>query len=181
MIKNWLVLLTLTLPSFATPLEVVFPCEHPDRAVPGLRELLPEMKFSKAEGEWSAEGLPIMRKHLSPRALADVLVEAKEVDGSGITFSNYMSVTYKVYWDLLQRGSAAAPYFQQILLHGTPAARLYACQGLIRLGYIEVGREGLQALLGCEEIITWRSGCAVSHWPASYIAQWQLDYPDREF
>jgi len=84
---------------------------------------------------------------LSPAELGAILSGVTEMHSSGITFSNFESDTHLVYRLLMERGEQAIPSFQRVLTIGTAAARLYACQGLLRLGARAQAEAGLRAII----------------------------------
>jgi len=113
--------------------------------------------------------------------LAEMLSAVSQVHGSGIFMGGYESDTRRCYRRLLESGEAAIPWFLKVLETGTPAARLYACMGLHRLGEREQAREGLVTLLACKEKVVHRSGCFVGTFEAAVLAQGLLDRPESDF
>lgn len=65
---------------------------------------------------------------------------------------------YLAFQTELQRGAEAQPLFQDLLQHGTPAARLYAALGLYSLDR-ERGLQALQNLTSDASEVTSYNGC----------------------
>lgn len=91
--------------------------------------------------------------------LEGLLAGAGQVHASAIGFAAVESDTYRVYRMLWERGAEAVPVFERVLLSGTGAARLYATQGLRRLGQLESARRGLEQLTRSEEKVGYLAGC----------------------
>ena len=113
--------------------------------------------------------------------LAEMLSSVTQVHGSGVTFGNFESDTHCCYRRLLESGEVAIPSFLKVLERGTPAGRLYACMGLMRLGREEMARDGLTQLLACKGKIVYVSGCSRETLEAAVLAQSVLDKPERDF
>lgn len=95
--------------------------------------------------------------------------------------SGVQAQPYLLFCHLQRSGASAVPFLVTIPEEGTPAPRLMACKALAQIGEEKLAKRGLADLLDCEEVVTWRSGCSVSNHPASFLAGWTLEHPDRNF
>jgi hypothetical protein len=106
--------------------------------------------------------------------LEALLARAGQVHASAVGFAGLESDTYRVYRLIWEQGPAAIPVFERILGSGTPAARLYAAQGLRRLGQNAAANQALAALEACEEKVGYLSGCMMLSPSAGELAaQWR--------
>lgn len=117
-----------------------------------------------------------------PELWMEALCDIDQVDGpEGVGMGCMPSHAYLLFCHLQQLGASAVPFLVTIVEEGTPSARLMACKALAQIGEDKLAKRGLADLLDCEEVVTWRSGCSVSHHPASFLAGWILEHPDRNF